>query len=104
MPSVLAKLQRELIVANTRDGLAAAWARDRRGGRPARLTPGQVELAQQLCDAGDETVQQIADIFAVRAHHGVRPPQHHLHKARSMMAGRRLAMRPSSDTCSRPFE
>ncbi len=34
MLSVLAELQRELIVANTRDGLAAARARGRRGGRP----------------------------------------------------------------------
>lgn len=34
MLSVLAELQRELIVANTRDGLAAARARGRTGGRP----------------------------------------------------------------------
>lgn len=33
MLSVLAELQRELIVANTRDGLAAARARGRNGGR-----------------------------------------------------------------------
>jgi len=33
MLSVLAELQRELIVANTRDGLAAARARGRTGGR-----------------------------------------------------------------------
>jgi len=39
MLSVLAELQRELIVANTRDGLAAARARGRRGGRPPKLTP-----------------------------------------------------------------
>ncbi|MDT7718899.1 MAG: hypothetical protein QOH09_4891 [Pseudonocardiales bacterium] len=35
MLSVLAELQRELIVANTRDGLAAARARGRTGGRGA---------------------------------------------------------------------
>lgn len=34
--SVLAELQRELIVANTRDGLAAARARGRTGGRCRR--------------------------------------------------------------------
>ena len=50
--SVLAELQRELIVANTRDGLAAARARGRRRGRPPRLTPDQATLAQRLCDAG----------------------------------------------------
>jgi DNA invertase Pin-like site-specific DNA recombinase len=33
MPSVLGEMQRELIVANTHDGLAAARARGRRGGR-----------------------------------------------------------------------
>lgn len=65
MLSVLAELQRELIVANTRDGLESARARGRNGGRRPRLTAGQVELAQQLYDAGDKTVQQIADIFGV---------------------------------------
>jgi DNA invertase Pin-like site-specific DNA recombinase len=65
MLSVLAELQRELIVANTRDGLAAARARGRRGGRRPRLTPHQAEVAQQLYDAGKHTVQQIADMFGV---------------------------------------
>jgi DNA invertase Pin-like site-specific DNA recombinase len=65
MLSVLAELQRELIVANTRDGLAAARARGRKGGRPPNLNPEQIALAQQLYDAGERTVQQIADIFNV---------------------------------------
>jgi len=65
MLSVLAELQRELIVANTRDGLAAARARGRKGGRPARLNTEQIAFAQQLYDAGDRTVQQIADLFGV---------------------------------------
>jgi DNA invertase Pin-like site-specific DNA recombinase len=65
MLSVLAELQRELIVANTRDGLAAARARGRKGGRPARLNTEQIALAQQLYDAGDRTVQQIAELFGV---------------------------------------
>ncbi len=63
--SVLAELQRELIVANTRDGLAAARARGRIGGRRPRLTPDQAELAQQLYDDGTKTVQQIAAVFGV---------------------------------------
>jgi DNA invertase Pin-like site-specific DNA recombinase len=41
MLSVLAELQRELIVANTRDGLASARARGRVGGRKPKLTPEQ---------------------------------------------------------------
>lgn len=65
MLSVLAELQRELIVANTRDGLAAARARGRAGGRRPRLSAQQVELAQQMYDAGEKTVQEIADIFGV---------------------------------------
>jgi len=65
MLSVLAELQRELIVANTRDGLAAARARGRRGGRPAKLSPDQVALAQRLYDAGEHTVAQIAAMFTV---------------------------------------
>ena len=65
MFSVLAELRRELIVANTRDGLAAARARGRKGGGRPRLTPEQAILAQDLYDAGERTVQQIADIFGV---------------------------------------
>ncbi len=65
MLSVLAELQRELIVANTRDGLIAARARGRKGGRPARLTAEQAAMAQRLYDARETTVKQIADLFGV---------------------------------------
>jgi len=65
MLSVLAELQRELIVANTRDGLASARARGRVGGRKPKLTPAQASLAQQLYDAKEKTVQQIGDLFGV---------------------------------------
>ncbi|GAF44173.1 MULTISPECIES: recombinase family protein [Rhodococcus] len=47
MLSVLAEFQRELNGANTRDGFAAARARGRKGGRPSKLSPGQIELAQR---------------------------------------------------------
>ncbi|MDV6277952.1 helix-turn-helix domain-containing protein [Rhodococcus erythropolis] len=66
MLSVLAELQRELIVANTRDGLAAARARGRTGGRPPTLSTEQVRHAQRLYDAGEHTVAQIADLLGVR--------------------------------------
>jgi DNA invertase Pin-like site-specific DNA recombinase len=65
MLSVLAEYQRELIVANTNDGLAAARARGRVGGRKPRLTADQAALAQKLYDAREKTVQQIADLFGV---------------------------------------
>jgi DNA invertase Pin-like site-specific DNA recombinase len=52
-------------MANTRDGLAAARARGRVGGRKPKLTPAQVKRAQQLYDAKDMTVEEIARIFKV---------------------------------------
>jgi DNA invertase Pin-like site-specific DNA recombinase len=65
MLSVLAELQRELIGANTRDGLAAARARGRKGGRPSKLSLDQIALAQRLYDAGEHTVAQIAGMLKV---------------------------------------
>jgi DNA invertase Pin-like site-specific DNA recombinase len=65
MLSVLAELQRELIVANTHDGLASARARGRKGGRRPSLTVDQAALAQELYDSRTKTVQQIADILSV---------------------------------------
>lgn len=65
MLSVLAELQRELIIANTRDGLVAARARGRTGGRRPKLNADQIAVAQDLYDSGDKTVQQIADILKV---------------------------------------
>lgn len=65
MLSVIAEFQRELISANTRDGLAAARARGRRGGRPASLSPAQVTHARQLYDAGEYTVAEIAGLLGV---------------------------------------
>ncbi|MFJ3308313.1 helix-turn-helix domain-containing protein [Streptomyces sp. NPDC086549] len=65
MLSVLAELQRELIMANANDALASARARGRVGGRRPKLTPDQAELAQRLYDAREKTVQQIADMFNV---------------------------------------
>ena len=46
---MIAEFQRELIIANTRDGLATARARGRRGGRRAKLTAKR-SLARRLCD------------------------------------------------------
>lgn len=65
MLSVLAELQRELIVVNTMDGLASARARGQVGGRRSRLSAEQAALAQELYDARVKTVQQIADLFGV---------------------------------------
>ncbi|MFF8589916.1 recombinase family protein [Streptomyces sp. NPDC015220] len=65
MLGVMAELQRELILANTMDGLAAARARGRIGGRRPKLTADQAALAQELYDERKKTVQEIADLFGV---------------------------------------
>ena len=53
-------------MANTRDGLAAARARGRTGGRRPKLTPAQFHQAQRLYDEGEHTVEQIAALFGVK--------------------------------------
>lgn len=63
---ILAEVQRDLIVANTRDGLAAARARGRVGGRKPKLTPAQVRHAQELYDSvPPRPVAEIARLFGV---------------------------------------
>jgi len=65
MLAAIAEFQRDLIVANTREGLAAARARGRKGRRKPKLTARQVQPAQQLYDAGEKTIGEIAAIFTV---------------------------------------
>lgn len=65
MLAVLAELQRELIVSNTNDGLAAARARGRVGGRRPKLTQHQLDQAQRMYDGGEHTAEEIAAIFNV---------------------------------------
>ncbi|MEU0835673.1 recombinase family protein [Streptomyces sp. NPDC005969] len=62
MMSVFASLHHEFVRAATNDGLAAARARGKTGGRPPRLTPEQIEQAQQLYDSGTP-VPKIARTF-----------------------------------------
>ncbi|MEP7024456.1 MAG: recombinase family protein [Actinomycetota bacterium] len=59
------EFQRELIVEGTHEGLAAARARGRTGGRKPKLAPQQVKLARQLYDAREHTVEQIAAMLGV---------------------------------------
>jgi DNA invertase Pin-like site-specific DNA recombinase len=62
---------RELIVEGTHEGLAAARARGRTGGRKPKMLARQIELAQQMYDThGDDgkrayTVDEIATTFGV---------------------------------------
>lgn len=67
----VAEFERALTAERTRDGLAAARARGRVGGRKQALKPRQVKLAQEMYDELGEdgkrkhTVQDIADELGV---------------------------------------
>lgn len=67
----IAEFEHSMMVERTHDGLAAARARGRVGGRKKALRPRQVELAQRMYDElGDDgkrkhTVQDIADELGV---------------------------------------
>ncbi len=69
--AAIAEFERDLIRERTMDGLAAARARGRVGGRRRKLTDSQVHLARRLYDElGDDgkrahTVQYIADMLKV---------------------------------------
>jgi DNA invertase Pin-like site-specific DNA recombinase len=57
----LGEFQRELIV----EGLAAARARGRNGGRKPRLTASQLEHARHLHASGEHKISEIAGLFGV---------------------------------------
>jgi hypothetical protein len=63
--AALAEYDREMIVEGTLDGLAAARARGRVGGRPDALSPAQLEQAQLLYDNDTHTVDELAAMFRV---------------------------------------
>ncbi|MHA6801790.1 recombinase family protein [Bounagaea algeriensis] len=65
MLAAVAEFQRDLITANTREGLAAARARGRTGGRKPKLSPEQVRDAQAKYDSRAWTVQAIANLYGV---------------------------------------
>jgi DNA invertase Pin-like site-specific DNA recombinase len=56
------EFQADLIAENTREGLAAARARGRVGGRPRALSGTKLEQALKLYDARELTVAQIAEV------------------------------------------
>lgn len=61
----LAEFERALIRERTAAGLAAARARGRRGGRPRKLTPRQVAMAQALMADRANSPDQVADALHV---------------------------------------
>jgi DNA invertase Pin-like site-specific DNA recombinase len=63
--AALAEFDREAIVEGTLEGLAAARARGRVGGRPPGLTQRQLDQAQMMYDSGQHTAEEIATTFGV---------------------------------------
>jgi DNA invertase Pin-like site-specific DNA recombinase len=62
--SAFAQFEREMIVARTIDGLAAARARGRSGGRKAALTAAQIARIRKAHDSGT-SVTELAEDFKV---------------------------------------
>ena len=65
MTGVFAQLERDLIRQRTYEGLAAARARGRKGGRKPKLTDAQAAEVRRLYEAKDKTVAEIGDLFGI---------------------------------------
>ena len=63
--AALAEFIRELIVSGTREGLAAARARGRVGGRPTVVTPEIIRAARDMLPNPDNSITSIAKILGV---------------------------------------
>lgn len=61
----IAQFERERIAERTREGLAAARARGRIGGRPPALNPAQKAEVRRMRDAEARPVAEIARLFGV---------------------------------------
>ncbi|MFF4922524.1 recombinase family protein [Kitasatospora sp. NPDC001261] len=63
--AALAEFIRELIVSGTREGLDAARARGRVGGRPTVATPEIIQAARTLLPNPEQSITSIARILGV---------------------------------------
>ena len=63
--AAIAEFEADLISERTKDGLAAARARGRKGGRPAKINARQAALIQQMYASREHTIKEIADTFGV---------------------------------------
>jgi DNA invertase Pin-like site-specific DNA recombinase len=68
MIAAMAEFEHSMMVARTKDGLAAARARGRMGGRKPKLTEAQKQQVRKLYDAKELTVREISALF------GITPP------------------------------
>jgi len=60
-----AEFEHAMMSARTRDGLAAARARGRLGGRRPKLNGLQIEKMKKLVEKGDLTISEVAELFGV---------------------------------------
>jgi DNA invertase Pin-like site-specific DNA recombinase len=65
MIAAMAEFEHSLMVARTKDGLAAARARGRLGGRKPKLTDIQKKQVKKLYDERELTVREIAATFNI---------------------------------------
>jgi DNA invertase Pin-like site-specific DNA recombinase len=65
--AALAEFIRELIISGTREGLAAARARGRIGGRPTVITPDLLRAARDMLPNPEHSVTSIAKLLGVSA-------------------------------------
>ncbi|MEV0693011.1 recombinase family protein [Streptomyces sp. NPDC050388] len=63
--AALAEFIRELIVAGTNEGLAAARARGRTGGRPSVITPELLRAARDMLPNPENSIESIAKLLGV---------------------------------------
>lgn len=63
--AALAEFERNIIRERTMAGMKAARARGRLGGRPAKLTEGEIAMAKSLIKANEIPISEIARQFGV---------------------------------------
>ncbi len=65
MIGAIAEFEHDLMAARTRDGLAAAAARGKLGGRKPSYTPEQARQAKRMQDEGELTAAEIGRVLGV---------------------------------------
>ena len=65
MVAAFAEFEHSMMVSRTKDGLAAARARGRVGGRKAKLTDAQVGKLVELYNQKNLTIQDLANMYSI---------------------------------------